>query len=81
MTFKGVNTIANNTGFDGGGVFLDSSYIAFAPQSKLHILNNRAKKRGGGIYGSGYFTLTDLWKQSLYDIIMSKGKWNVMCAF
>ena len=41
MTFKGVNTIANNTGFDGGGVFLDSSYIAFAPQSKLHIITEQ----------------------------------------
>ena len=80
VTFKDVNTIANNTGFDGGGVFLDSSYIAFAPQSKLYILNNRAKKRGGGIYGSRYLTLTDSWKQSYCDI-MSKGKWNVMCAF
>ena len=80
VTFKGVNTIVNNTGFDGGGVFLDSSYLAFLPQSKLYILNNRAKKRGGGIYGSRYLTLTDSWKQSFCDI-MSKGKWNVMCVF
>ena len=35
VTFKGVNTIVNNTGFDGGGVFLDSSYLAFFTTVKV----------------------------------------------
>ena len=81
VTFKGVNTIANNIGFNGGGFFLDSSYIALAPQSKLFIYNNRAKNCGGGIYGTRYISIKDIWVQSHCDIFNTEANWNVMCAF
>ena len=81
VTFKGVNTIANNTGFNGGGFFLDYSYIALAPQSKLYIFNNRAKNHGGGIYGTRYISIRDFVLQSHYDIFNTESNWHVMCVF
>ena len=80
VTFKDINTIANNTGFNGGGLFLDSSYIALAPQSKLHLLNNSAKNRGGGIYATTNHVMSSV-VQMFYKFVKGKGNPNIMCAF
>ena len=80
VTFKNINIIANNTGFNGGGLFLDSSYIALAPQSKLHLLNNSAKNRGGGIYATTN-RMISMPLAFLNLRLNSSGNLNTMCAF
>jgi hypothetical protein len=43
--------IFNNTGTDGGGIALHgNSILVLTPNTKLHIYNNTASYRGGGIF-------------------------------
>ena len=53
ITFQGKNTLANNVGMDGGAIALEQSYISLRPQTHLHLISNRAKRYGGGIFQSG----------------------------
>jgi hypothetical protein len=47
----GVTEIFNNTGTDGGGIALyGRSLLVLTPNTKLHIYNNTASYRGGGIF-------------------------------
>ena len=51
ITFKERNTFANNNGTLGGAIALyDNSIFHLMPNSHLHITENHAKNRGGGIY-------------------------------
>ena len=53
IRFQGNNTLANNTGVDGGAIALEQSYISLRPQTHLQLFSNRAKRYGGGIFQSG----------------------------
>ena len=50
IAFQGNNTLANNSGIDGGAVALEQSLISLRPQTRLHLISNRAKRYGGGIF-------------------------------
>jgi hypothetical protein len=48
---EGSMAVFNNTGTDGGGIALyGKSILLLAPNTKLHIYNNTAGHRGGGIF-------------------------------
>ena len=81
VTFKDINVIANNTGFNGGGLFLDSSYIALAPQSKLHLLNNSAKNYGGGIYATTSHIMASIAEFMINLVRNRSDNLYTMCAF
>lgn len=49
--------IVNNTGYNGGGIWLESSYGANFTISYCTISHNRAGNKGGGIYGGGVGTI------------------------
>ena len=51
LTFKGITLISNNSGHQGGGMFLwGASYILLGPNCTLTIAHNYANYTGGGLY-------------------------------
>ena len=50
ITFQGNNTLANNSGIDGGAIALQQSIISLRPRTHLQLSSNRAKRYGGGIF-------------------------------
>ncbi len=51
VTFSGNNTFINNTGVNGGGLYISGGgYIILSSQAHLHFINNHAKLNGGAIY-------------------------------
>ena len=54
---EGSMAICNNTGTDGGGIALHgNSILVLTPNTKLHIYNNTASYRGGGIFSKSDLT-------------------------
>ena len=51
VTFYGTNTFINNTGVNGGGLFITAGgFIVMSSQAHLHFINNHAENNGGAIY-------------------------------
>ena len=51
LQFKGINQFVNNSNkFNGGAIYLSSSYIILYKDSQLVFSNNRAENNGGAIY-------------------------------
>ena len=51
VTFSGTNTFMNNTGVNGGGLFITTGgYIVLSLQVQLRFINNHAENNGGAIY-------------------------------
>ena len=51
VTFSGTNTFMNNTGVNGGGLFITGGgYIVLSLQVQLRFINNHAENNGGAIY-------------------------------
>ena len=51
VTFSGNNTFMNNTGLNGGGLFITGGgYIVLSSQAHLYFINNHAEHNGGAIY-------------------------------
>ena len=50
MIFKGTNIFSNNSGYTGGGVSLDKSFMYLMPHTHITFENNHASYRGGAIY-------------------------------
>ena len=51
VTFSGTNTFMNNTGVNGGGLFITAGgFIVMSSQAQLRFINNHAELNGGAIY-------------------------------
>ena len=50
VTFSGTNTFMNNTGVNGGGLYITNGFIVLSSQAHLHFINNHAENNGGAIY-------------------------------
>ena len=48
--FQGTNIFSNNSGYTGGGVSLDYSFMYLMPHTHVVFENNQAYYRGGAIY-------------------------------
>ena len=63
LTINGSLTVSNNSGINGGGMFLyGNSQLEIYPNSNLTFIGNHAANKGGGIYREtkGYETVCEI---------------------